>query len=1193
MIFNILKFELRYWFKQPLLYIFFFINALLIMGASSSDSITVGGSLGNVHKNAPYVVENFYGIMSLLSLLMITAFLNSAAARDFSEKTSQIFFATPIKKSSFLFGRFIGAYIISIIPFLGISLGNIIGGSSLFWDADRLGAFNLGGHLNGILVFIIPNLFFAGAIIFSIAALTRSTVLSFIGTIGLLVGYIISMNMIRDLDSEFLGAMIDPFGIRTFNVATKYWTVDDKNTMSIGLQGYLLWNRLIWIAVGALVLFYTYMRFSFEEKSVKVKKSILNQKVDIFDPSKSSTALLKITPEYNSSISFRQFISQIKIETTSILKNTAFIVIMIFGAINLISSMSFATSQGYGLTAFPVTYSVVDIIEGSFFLFIIAVITFYTGIIVWKERDSKVNDIYDALPFSDWIPLLSKTIALWLVVEVLLVLGCVVGVITQFAYGFDDIRFDVYFIQMILVSGVSFLGMISLSVFIHVLVNNKYLGYFVFIAFIVANNFGWQALDVESNLAIYGGSPSLTYSDMNGFGPFLKGKLLFESYWALFSSLLIAIGLLYWVRGRENTFASRSKMAKARFKPLRPIFATIVLLIFIFGGYLFYNTKSLNTYVTTKESERQQVDFEKKYKKYENAIQPRVTDIEYTIDLYPNERKLLIKSKQWVKNKSAKPIETIYFTDPIGYDCTVEIKSSTKTINDTILGFRAHKLKSQLLPGDSIEINYTSKYEAKGVENEVSNTTIVDNGTFFNNATVLPQIGYLAEYEITDKNKRKKYDLPPRERIQKLSDDPSKRMSTYISNNSDWVNVKTTFSTSADQIAIAPGSLRKKWTNDNRAYFQYELDHYSLNFYSFLSGRFQVKTKKYKGLNLEVYYDAKHPYNVDKMLISMEKSVDYYSQNFGKYYHLQTRIIEFPRYASFAQAFPGTMPYSESIGFIANLEDSNDIDMVTYVVAHEMGHQWWAHQICGPDMQGSTMMSESMAQYSALMVMEKMYGKDQMHKFLRYEMDRYLRSRGSEDERECPLMEVENQGYVHYNKASVIMYYFKEMIGETQVNLALKDMIDSFAYRQPPYPNSREMVNRFNQQTPDSLKYLITDLFYKMTMFDNRVTETSIKKTKAGYEVKFTVAARKFYADSLGREKEIAIHDWIDVGVFAKPEEGKKLGKPLLMQKIHLDKNKREFTFITKENPYQVGIDPYYFLVDRVPSDNLKKVDQI
>ncbi|MBK7683789.1 MAG: hypothetical protein IPJ26_15560 [Bacteroidetes bacterium] len=231
-----------------------------------------------------------------------------------------------------------------------------------------------------------------------------------------------------------------------------------------------------------------------------------------------------------------------------------------------------------------------------------------------------------------------------------------------------------------------------------------------------------------------------------------------------------------------------------------------------------------------------------------------------------------------------------------------------------------------------------------------------------------------------------------------------------------------------------------------------------------------------------------------------------------------------------------------------------------------------------------------MAQYSALMVMEKMYGKDQMHKFLRYEMDRYLRSRGTESEKECALEEVENQGYVHYNKASVIMYYFKEMVGEKNVNAALKNLVDSFAYRQPPYPGSYELVDRFEAATPDSLKYLITDLFKKMTIFNNRVLEATSKKVKDGYETTFKVRTDKMYADSLGKETKIGIHDWIEIGVLAKPAEGKKMGKALHLKKVLFDKMERSFTIHTKDEPYQVGVDPYYYLIDRVPSDNLKKI---
>ncbi|MFM8489785.1 MAG: hypothetical protein ACKOCH_25900, partial [Bacteroidota bacterium] len=203
----------------------------------------------------------------------------------------------------------------------------------------------------------------------------------------------------------------------------------------------------------------------------------------------------------------------------------------------------------------------------------------------------------------------------------------------------------------------------------------------------------------------------------------------------------------------------------------------------------------------------------------------------------------------------------------------------------------------------------------------MSVTSIVDNGTFFNNGDILPQTGYQSSYEISDKNKRKEYDLPQRIRMPLLSDDPGKRMNTYLSNNSDWVRVRSIFGTSGDQIAIAPGSLRRQWSENGRNYFEYALDHPSVNFYSFMSARYEVRKKMHNGISLEVYYDARHPYNVDKMLMSMEKSIDYYSANFGPYKHKQARIIEFPRYGSFAQAFPGTMPYSEGIGFIANLED--------------------------------------------------------------------------------------------------------------------------------------------------------------------------------------------------------------------------------------------------------------------------------
>ena len=74
------------------------------------------------------------------------------------------------------------------------------------------------------------------------------------------------------------------------------------------------------------------------------------------------------------------------------------------------------------------------------------------------------------------------------------------------------------------------------------------------------------------------------------------------------------------------------------------------------------------------------------------------------------------------------------------------------------------------------------------------------------------------------------------------------------------------------------------------------------------------------------------------------------------------------------------------------------------------------HQVVGGNVQGSTILSETLSQYSALMVMKHKYGERRMQKFLQYEMDRYLLGRSTEQKKELPLSRVENQPYIHYQQ---------------------------------------------------------------------------------------------------------------------------------------------------------------------------------
>jgi ABC-2 type transport system permease protein len=513
---------------------------------------------------------------------------------------------------------------------------------------------------------------------------------------------------------------------------------------------------------------------------------------------------------------------------------------------------------------------------------------------------------------------------------------------------------------------------------------------------------------------------------------------------------------------------------------------------------------------------------------------------------------------------------------------------------DQRLQYHIYEFDPPMQPGEQRHFRFTVTREPRGFENTVSVLQVVQNGTFFNNAAVSPQIGYQPQRELDNRNKRKKFGLKEKDLMPALERNcTADCMNTYLSNNSDWVNEESVISTSPGQIAVAPGSLERQWTENGRCYFKYKLDHFADNFYAFLSGDYEVARKESNGIKIEVYYLKEQPWNVPKMLRSVEKSFEYYTKNFGPYAPKQARIVEFPRIERFAQAFPGTMPYSESIGFIANLKDPEDIDMVYYVVAHEMGHQWWAYQVSGANMQGATLLSETLAQYSALMVMEKEYGRDMMRKFLKYEMDNYLRSRGRELLKERPLLRVDsNQGYVHYRKGSVVMYYMKEMIGEEAVNRALRKVLQQYAYAPPPYPVSYALVDALRAETPPQYQYLIQDLFYDITLFSNRTLSASATKRADGkYDVTIHVDAKKFKADEKGEEHEVPVNDWIEIGAFAKPPHGKKYGKTLYRDRVLMKSGAATYTFTVDEAPDKAGIDPFLLLIDRIPDDNTKTVE--
>ena len=237
------------------------------------------------------------------------------------------------------------------------------------------------------------------------------------------------------------------------------------------------------------------------------------------------------------------------------------------------------------------------------------------------------------------------------------------------------------------------------------------------------------------------------------------------------------------------------------------------------------------------------------------------------------------------------------------------------------------------------------------------------------------------------------------------------------------------------------------------------------------------------------------------------------------------------------------------------------------------------------------MLSESLAEYSALILMEHRYGRDATQKFLRRELDGYLRGRGIEKKKEVPLLDVGNQPYIHYRKGALCLYALRDYIGEDAMNEALHRFVTRWAFQGPPYPTSRDLLSEFDRVTPDSLKYVLRDLFEEMTFYDNKVdSATATRRADGRYDVHLVLEARKLKGDSLGNTREVPVADYIDVGIFGSHVAGQKLGARLLVQKVRITQPMTTLDFVVDAEPREAGIDPYNILIDRTPEDNVMRI---
>lgn len=1187
MFFQIAAFEFRYQIRQPVFWVAVVIFGLLSFGLIATDNVSLTGG-SNIHENSGFGITVAVIGFSQFFMFVSTALVANVVIRDDETGFGPILRATRVSKFDYLIGRFSGAFAAASLAFLAVPIG-ILAGTFMPWvDRETLEPNLVQNYVWPLLVMGLPNILLLCAIFFAVATVTRSMMSSYVAVVVFLVANL-AAGIATANQPEFREAvaLLEPLGGSAVVDATRYWTPAESNTRLPDLGGMILWNRLLMIAVSLAALAGAYFMFRVEARGKKLsRKQRLEKMADVRTAPEAAAAEPMPTGRFDRATAWTQFVYRLKLEIGQIVRSPAFPILLAIGMI-FSGLVLWFPGQVFGAENYPTTRIIIRGIQGGFAFIFLIVAVYYAGELVWRERDKRFNEIVDASGLPDWAFVAPKTIALALVLITVVLTSVLAGIIVQLAKGWYAVDIGRYLLWYVLPMSVDMLLLAALAVFVQAIVPHKFIGWGVMVVYIISN-IVLGNLGLESELYRYSQSGPEPLTDMNGQGDFWKGAWWLRLYWSAFALILLVAAYGLWRRGTEVRFMPRLRLLPSKLRGPAGVVAGVALAVFVAtGAWAYTNMYVWNEYRTNLSSERWLADYEKTFLQFESVPQPVVTDVTLNVELHPHQPLLRARGTYVLENRTGRPVDQLHVRfDRDARVVRVAVPGATLQREWPEFNYRILRLARPMAPGERIALAFDTALEQRGFRHRDNLTSVVDNGTFVNNGAFSPRIGMDRSGILSDPARRRRYDLPE-VRMAQLGDRASMNRN-YI--GADWVNSDITISTVADQTPIAPGYVVSDVTANGRRTARFRSEAPVLNFFSVQSARYAVRRQNWRGVDLAVYYHPEHPWNVDRMLAASRVGLDYFQANFSPYQFRQFRILEFPGYASFAQAYANTIPYSEDIGFTLDVRDPDTVDGVTYVTAHELGHQWWAHQIVGADQQGQTVLSETLAQYSALMVMERLYGPDKIRRFLKRELDRYLQARGSGGVDEQPLIRVENQQYIHYNKGALIMYLLRDQMGEAAVNRALRTLLQRHAFGGAPYPTSVDLVRALRAEASPEQQTLITDLFERITLYDVRVRDSEVRERPDGrFDVRMTVEAQKFYADGQGNETRASMYETFDVGVFAdRPGVGAfDRQDVILLERRPIRSGVQTFTFTVNRRPRFVGVDPYNKWLDRNSEDNV------
>ncbi len=1189
---GLVRFEWRYQTRAVS-----YLASILLVACVPFATVATGFGPASAAINGPYIVMETVGILTLVSVFALPMLCLAAAGRDDEHSMRELVSSTPVHRGVLLGSRFTGVLLAALAVVALALVVQAVSPLVLTVRTERVVSFNATSYIVAFFVLAVPNTLFCAALLYLVAAASRSTLATFVASIAIYAGYAVTAMMVdsplmagtRPPTPELLArtALLDPFGLSAFFEQTRYWTSLERNTRLVALSGHMLWNRLLVLGLSALCLLPLPWLNRRAARPRRARASGAQRtSSDGAVPRTATARIIPVSPSTGPrSTLWHATRSVVALELRLLLRSWPLrALLVLWVAMIAIEADGQLAGGEYGTRILANSAVLADAVPIGLWLIGTLCALYFAADAVARERLIRFDGIRDATPVANLALLLGKLSALLLIPVLLTTAGYGTVMVVHAMAGGLPIEPRVYGAHIVM-SLIPLWITTVVAVALQLLIGNRWLALFAGVVLAYTTEDG-ERIGLEHLLLRFGAAPPLQWSDLDGFGSAWPSWMAFNALWALGSLVLLGAAAALWPRGVTVPFLQRVRALPQRLgsglaMPRRR--ALLVTTGAFLVGYAFMARETV--WAASWESRDQALEwrtgYEQRYRRLQSVAQPQIVDVSLQVDLEPEARRAVVRGALVVENRTPKSIDTLWLMMPRDVrDASVVIAGSTQTISHTTsdarFGVLAIALPTPLDSGVRVSLSYSLTLDRSGVRSDGFSEDVASNGTFLRSNALLPALGYQGRFEIAGSTERAKRGLGLATPM--LATGAQARGPAPA-----WFTVRTTVGTSLDQTALGPGDLVRSWTADGRRYFSYQLTQPATPMFVITSGRYAIERRTVRGVSVELWYHAAHGVQAARIVEIAARSLTALQQQFGAYPHRTLRLIEVPASWGFgAYAQTGSIYLTESRGMLSDAREG-DVDLLVRRIGHEVSHQWWGHTVDPLWAPGRLTIVETLAKYSEQLLLGEQQGDAVLARMMSFDHDRYLSGRANTIGLEPTLLTTADESHLYYGKGALAFHALREVLGDSAINEALRTLLAREGGPRGAATAVELYELLYAAARDDDALAAVHEWFAERVIYDLSADSARVDRRGATAEVVARFRVQRVRSDSAGEQIERADGVLVTVAIYGGTPDAPQL---LLKRRQRVANGAIVLQATVTGTPSFVEIDPDVRLIDRDRTNN-------